>query len=374
MLFNSSVIETAIGLFFLYLLIALISSAVNEALAGLLSRRAKTLREGIKHILDDPVLVGLADRLYREHSIRGAAEDPAQGSGPLSAKHAPSYIAAADFTRALLDILPIADGSSGAQTPAETYVMIRDELASPKYEQSALARMLVSIFKDAGLNPEQVRSLAQNARQLACVRQDLGDVIARHAQSGAAPELFQPVLRQLAQVDNLATQSENQLAAAAQRVQHDIERYFDDAMERVSGSYKRRTQVILVVIAAVVTLVLNADTFAVGRALSGDAHLRGQIADAAAVAVAGQSGQAGAAEGAQQANPVASLDLFGDVLTWRALPADPPATANKIIGLLITIIAASLGAPFWFDVLDKAVNMRLTGKPPEAAEVGRVSA
>jgi hypothetical protein len=371
MLFNSSVIETAIGLFFLYLLIALISSAVNEALAGLLSRRAKTLREGIKHILDDPVLVGLADRLYREHSIRSAADDPAQGSRPISTKHAPSYIAATDFARALLDILPIADGGSGAQTPAETYVLIRDELASPKYKQSALARMLVSIFQDAGLHPEQVRSLAQNARQLACVRQELGDVIARHAQSGAAPELVQPVLRQLAQVDNLATQAETQLAAAAERVQHDIERYFDDAMERVSGWYKRRTQIILVVIATVVTLVLNADTLAVGTALSGDASLRGHVADAAAVVVADH---AGASDATQQANPVASLDLFGDVLTWRTLPADPAAAANKVIGLLITIIAASLGAPFWFDMLDKVINMRLTGKPPDATEPVRASA
>ena len=40
--------------------------------------------------------------------------------------------------------------------------------------------------------------------------------------------------------------------------------------------------------------------------------------------------------------------------------------AKKFIGLLLTVIAASLGAPFWFDLLNKAVNLRLTGqKPPE---------
>jgi hypothetical protein len=28
-------------------------------------------------------------------------------------------------------------------------------------------------------------------------------------------------------------------------------------------------------------------------------------------------------------------------------------------------MAASLGAPFWFDLLNKLVNLRIAGKPPE---------
>lgn len=35
------------------------------------------------------------------------------------------------------------------------------------------------------------------------------------------------------------------------------------------------------------------------------------------------------------------------------------------LGWLISIIAASLGAPFWFDLLNKFMNIRGTGKPPE---------
>lgn len=37
----------------------------------------------------------------------------------------------------------------------------------------------------------------------------------------------------------------------------------------------------------------------------------------------------------------------------------------KIIGWLITALAISQGAPFWFDILNKAINLRSTGKPPE---------
>jgi hypothetical protein len=44
---------------------------------------------------------------------------------------------------------------------------------------------------------------------------------------------------------------------------------------------------------------------------------------------------------------------------------DPSAWFWKIIGLLATTLAISQGAPFWFDLLQKAVNLRLAGSPPQ---------
>jgi hypothetical protein len=37
-----------------------------------------------------------------------------------------------------------------------------------------------------------------------------------------------------------------------------------------------------------------------------------------------------------------------------------------LLGLAITIAAAALGAPFWFDALNRLVNLRNTGKIPES--------
>ncbi|RPH79952.1 MAG: hypothetical protein EHM80_06530 [Nitrospiraceae bacterium] len=51
----------------------------------------------------------------------------------------------------------------------------------------------------------------------------------------------------------------------------------------------------------------------------------------------------------------------------KALPSDVGGWALKIIGLLLTAIAVSLGAPFWFDVLNKLINIRSAGKQPERA-------
>jgi hypothetical protein len=38
---------------------------------------------------------------------------------------------------------------------------------------------------------------------------------------------------------------------------------------------------------------------------------------------------------------------------------------SDLIGLLLTTFAVSLGAPFWFDLLNRFVNIRSAGKAPE---------
>jgi hypothetical protein len=38
---------------------------------------------------------------------------------------------------------------------------------------------------------------------------------------------------------------------------------------------------------------------------------------------------------------------------------------TKAVGVLITALAAMQGAPFWFEILKKIVNVRSTGIKPE---------
>jgi hypothetical protein len=45
-----------------------------------------------------------------------------------------------------------------------------------------------------------------------------------------------------------------------------------------------------------------------------------------------------------------------------------PWNAYSVVGWLITALAISLGAPFWFDLLNKFVNLRVSGEKPEEAK------
>ncbi|MCA9718188.1 MAG: hypothetical protein KC468_26185, partial [Myxococcales bacterium] len=40
--------------------------------------------------------------------------------------------------------------------------------------------------------------------------------------------------------------------------------------------------------------------------------------------------------------------------------------SKKLAGLLISLLAAAQGAPFWFDLLNKLVNLRGSGRRPSA--------
>ena len=53
-MFGSTVLEVAIGVVFVYLVLSLLCTAINEAIATLLNKRGKNLFEGIKNLLNDP--------------------------------------------------------------------------------------------------------------------------------------------------------------------------------------------------------------------------------------------------------------------------------------------------------------------------------
>ena len=64
-------------------------------------------------------------------------------------------------------------------------------------------------------------------------------------------------------------------------VRQSLENWFDDGMERVSGWYKRKSQLIVMVCSIAITLVLNVDTISLVTRLYHDAPLRSGLVSAA---------------------------------------------------------------------------------------------
>ena len=69
----------------------------------------------------------------------------------------------------------------------------------------------------------------------------------------------------------------------------------------------------------------------------------------------------------QAEDQVSKVENLGIPLGWNPNPFSQafPAWLQTILGWLMTAIAVSLGAPFWFDMLNKIVNVRLAEKPAE---------
>ena len=59
----------------------------------------------------------------------------------------------------------------------------------------------------------------------------------------------------------------------------------------------------------------------------------------------------------------------------RGLPQDAWSWLKKVVGFLVSAVAITMGAPFWFDLLNKLINLRLAGnRPPDSREKQPASA
>jgi hypothetical protein len=177
------------------------------------------------------------------------------------------------------------------------------------------------------------------------------------------------------QLQEVITSIRREVGDDVDKIRQHFERWYDDSMERVSGWYKRRTHLALAVIGLVVAIVLNVDTLQIGRTLWVDKTIR-----AAVVAEAGKVTQNGqdAKSLTTVANQVRQIKALNIPIGWKLTKGDPrdlPHStrlwAAKCIGILMTMLATMLGAPFWFDLLSKIVKLRGSGAPPPVSEPAR---
>ena len=342
-MFGSVVLDVAIGLSLLFLFVSLICSAIREAIETLLNSRASDLEHGIRELLDDPAGEGAARALYAHpliFSLYDGAYAPERlrphrslltGARslrmPIRARGSlPAYIPSASFARAFLDLVlrgPVGHGAAGP---------------------GAVVPVL------------SIESLAATAR-------DMPDGRIRRALLTALDTADGDLIR----------------------VQRALETWFDVCMDRVSGWYKRRTQVILFGIGLLAAGVMNIDAFSVGRALLQDKALRdGAVAQASELVERADAGRTPAAVAdAGFAALQRDLDQIQFPTGWEPPPqrlrvADAGGTLRlalqpvlqMLTGWLVTGFAVMLGAPFWFDMLNRFVVVRSTIKPYRGRPAG----
>ncbi|WP_379680603.1 hypothetical protein [Massilia consociata] len=135
-----------------------------------------------------------------------------------------------------------------------------------------------------------------------------------------------------------------------QRFQDGIAGWFNSAMERLSGVYKRRQLLISFLLALLLTILLNIDSIHLFQTLWQSPALAAQI-KAAPAALDGE----------------ALRQLWALPIGWSTFPPTfDSAFALQVAGWLITAGTTLFGAPFWFDLLQRAVQLRSTGAKPQA--------
>jgi hypothetical protein len=232
----------------------------------------------------------------------------------------------------------------------------------------------------------------------------------------AALAVTQPQLKQalgtlLQGVEEYATQGESALATA--RVS--VEKWFDDSMDRLTGWYRRSSRKMAFFIGVAVVIVLNGDTILLAQQLWRDPGLRLSLVAQAETLVNNQTNvsQPTLEQLAQlQAqfnslnipfgwvgtpialdvngkipstdasvthtctlSPNVADDVFGLPVAGQCYPITNAPHFNdltgwvlKLVGLVVSGMAAAQGAPFWFDLLKRIVNVRSSGANPSEAK------
>jgi hypothetical protein len=371
--FDSPALDVAIGLALVFFLFAVAVSKINEMVASLLSLRHKGLEKALQALLGSTHDAGAADpaptlsvEAVLTHPLvaqmHKAAESP-KGKQRRARLRLPkrglSYLPARTFSATVLDLLapPCALDAHDVLTGIST-----DGLA-PAVETARIAALadptLTTVRALAGALPpgEQLEEVKELVGQLSNdpFRQ------AANAISELPESARKPLLRMLADAKG-----------DRDRFRRSLEHWYDDTMDRVSGWYKRYVQRIIVIASIVLVAALNLDTINIAQVLWRVPTERAVVASAAAAqATAGNQGDRSAD---QQVRDISALDL---PLGWT--PAHKGAVAStdprhaplnvgswllKLLGLLLSVMAVSLGAPFWFDALSKLGQLRATGPKP----------
>lgn len=356
-MFNNVVLDVFIGLIFVFLLYSLLATILHEFIAKWMNLRARMLQKALRRMLEDdrgsvletglpqigtetkklfsrflkPINKGsMLEKFYSHPTIKYLGENK------LFSK--PSYLHAHNFSQTLIHLLRGKDYDGRTTKESE---LIWKELKENKLNINEETRTnLINLFADA--------------------RQD--------------SFVFK----------------------------NKLEDWFEETMERASGWYKKQTQTILLIIGFGIAVLFNVDTIAIAKILMKDKKAREQMVQ---LAMSKQEQYGALLDSTQKVKITKTSIINGDTIitsfdstikepisdkfletTYNELNKDATdvmgvlglrGIADKkskskyqdswlliFFGWLLTGFAISLGASFWFDLLNKFIKLRENGAKP----------
>ncbi|MDF9796828.1 hypothetical protein OKW21_002091 [Catalinimonas alkaloidigena] len=303
-MFGLEVLEVVIGLIFVYLLLSLLATTLNEMVMKWLYSRGTNLKIALQTMLNDDGNEDVLCHKFFEHPLIQKLRRKEKGSFP-------SYISNQYFSKVILELLYAEEGG--------TLDKVKEGIG--RLPEGKTKEVLHSFLSEAEGNLEQFKK--------------------------------------------------------------NLEAWYEEMMMQATSWYKARVQVILFFLGLVISIVLNADTFKVAKKLSVDPEARTAIITQAEAFMESQEGRRVAATemnmdslhrqiyylieeeismsssalgmGWNKANypPI----MLGELALWGWLRAIP--------GWIVTALAITLGAPFWFDLLKRLMTVRADGKAPK---------
>ncbi|WP_114939302.1 hypothetical protein [Mucilaginibacter endophyticus] len=406
-MFDNPVLDVAIGLIFIFLLYSLLATTIKELVATIFSYRPRMLELALERMLDGKhysyywwnklfnILLWISNWINLVFNFTRKEKMPKPGHISGFMKNIPQE--GYQFRRWKLN--EKADLFAARFVNHPIYKRAAEDSMfnkKPAYlSASSFSDILLDIFHPAGDKP--------------LLLADIRTRIDSFPDKGA-----QALHKDTKAILLLYIQQAN---GDLQRFRALLEAWYNETMDRVSGWYKRQAYKVLFVIGMVVAISFNVDTIAIVRTLSNDKPTRDAMVKGASAYVQQQmqkvQPKAGTAvqsvdtcklhqdldkitriykDAIAQPNVTLGIGWDNEIKTqqkaWKAKYNNGDyqslcfywfffwnAVWPSLLGFFITALAISLGSPFWFDLLNKFINLRVSGKRPEdEAPVGKAAA
>ena len=296
----TTIIQVAIGVIFVWVTLAVITSQVQEWVASILAWRANFLESAIEQMLGNPEA---KNKLYTHPLIQGLFSN------------------------------------SGKRKPAGI-------------PQDKFALVLFEEVINSGITVADAKNTFDNLKKSVAALKAKGE--------GNVLQTFAASLDTLLiGIEEKSDDATHAITEARIRV----ESWFNDSMDRLGGAYRRRMQITGLIVGITVAAVLNVDTGAIMTTLWKDPIIRQAI-----VTQAGQLQESDIQPGEtaptveEIAKNAEKLNVLSLPIGWSSknIPTDANGWVGKIVGILLSGMAAAQGAPYWFDIMRKLV----TRNPP----------
>lgn len=306
------IIQVAIGMIFVWVILAVITSQIQDWIASIFTWRAGFLEASITQMLGKDS--NLTDEIYKHPLIQGLYTN--------NGKRKPAGIPEDKFALVLFE--HVMNSGINADEVKNTAVEVKNDFERLKKG--------IETLKTSDNSNEGLKNFAKSLDTL------------------------------LIGVEEKADDATHAITEARTRV----EGWFNNSMDRLGGAYKRRMQIVAIVTGIIVAVALNVDSAAIVKSLWTDPVVRQAVVAQAnqTQALPSTSGQTPSVQ--DIAKNVSSLSELSLPIGWSKdnLPKDAGGWGAKVVGLLISGMAAAQGAPYWFDLMRKL----LTRNPPVPPE------
>jgi hypothetical protein len=439
---NSKWLDIAIGVVFVWFLLSILVSVINEGINRAFSVRSKQLWMALAQIMDgEDQLKPVWRQWFAIPFFQGRPSDPSDHQNDMTNLRDAEAAAITAAPQTQQDALAAAETAVAAAQTRLAAAQALDPAVPQQTEAAEAALAIANQQRDAARQaafdaaPADTRLVLDNARKAMKVSKALyGTQTIQAMENHKSPDrktkihnvpntVFTQALIELGVKDAADSQRSvesylkdlpdpigSQLRTIWATSRRDIlefrrqaEQWFDGQMARLSSLYRSQTRIVMVLLGAVVAVVgfgvgLRTDTLGLVSDLQRDANLRSAFAD-----LGTQVSKADLQDLAEAGCPTTTtvegdspsfqcvargleayenVDLIfddrgagtpsddstfgtwwssfwgqlGDLWTWR-----------RLAGVVLTAVALSFGASFWYNVLRRLVGLRQGGKSAASA-------